>query len=215
VEQLVSEGMVHDVADLYSLTVGDLMPLEGFAEKKARSLVEAIQRSREQPLHRVLTGLGIRGVGTTVAQLLVEHYPTLHGLAKAPQEALEAVPGVGPHTARNVRQWFEADRNRDLIGKLERAGVHLAEQVLPREDEGVSHPLAGQTFVITGTLPSLSRGEATELIQSCGGKVTGSVSSKTTYLLCGESPGSKLAKAQQLGVPVIDENALRAMIGER
>lgn len=214
VEQLVNEGLVHDVADLYSLTVHDLLPLEGFAEKKARGLVDAIQRSTEQPLHRVLTGLGIRGVGTAVAQLLVEHYPSLAALAAAPQEALEAVPGVGPHTARNLKQWFHAARNRDLIAKLERAGVRLAAEVPAGEGAEALAPFAGKTFVITGTLPSLSRAEATELIQRHGGKVTGSVSSKTDYLLCGEDPGSKLAKAQQLGVPVIDESALRAMIGE-
>jgi DNA ligase (NAD+) len=215
VEQLVREDLVRDVADLYALTVHDLLPLEGFAEKKARSLVEAIQLSREQPLQRVLTGLGIRGVGTAVAQLLVEHYPALDALTTAPQEALEAVPGVGPHTARNVRQWFEAPRNRDLIAKLEQAGVRTVAEIPPVEGAEAMSPLTGQTFVITGTLPSLSRGEATELIQRYGGKVTGSVSSRTGYLLCGESPGSKLAKAQQLGVQVIDEDALRAMIGEK
>jgi DNA ligase (NAD+) len=215
VEQLVNEGLVRDIADLYSLAAGDLLPLEGFAEKKAQGLVEAIQRSKEQPLQRVLTGLGIRGVGTTVAQLLVEHYASLDALAAASQEDLETVPGVGPHTARSVRQWFEAARNRDLVQRLKRAGVGLTAEGPVGESGAESSPLAGQTIVITGTLPSLSRSDATELIQRHGGKVTGSVSSKTDYLLCGDNPGSKLAKAQQLGVPVIDEDALRAMIGQR
>jgi DNA ligase (NAD+) len=225
VEQLVGEGLVHDVADLYALHVEDLLPLEGFAEKKARSLVEAIQQSREQPLGRVLAGLGIQGIGATVAQLLVEHYPSLDALAAASMEELEAIPGMGPRTVQSLQLWFDAEHNRRLVAKLRLAGVRVAQDSLDRAQDGSAEVRAGRpvkdvgaladkTFVITGALPTLSRDEATELIREHGGRVTGSVSSKTDYLLCGEKAGSKLTKAQQLGVPVIDEGTLRAMIGE-
>lgn len=219
VEQLVEEGLVHDVADLYGLTVEQLLPLEGFAEKKARNLVEAIQASKAQPLARVLTGLGIRGIGTAVAQLCVDRYASLAELAAAPAEELEEVPGLGPHTAANVGQWFAAAHNQRLVAKLEQMGIRVAEE-RPAEpgDEGGGEALPalleGKSFVITGTLPTLTRSEAKALIQEHGGRVTGSVSGKTDYLLCGEKAGSKLAKAQQLRVPVIDERALREMLDQ-
>jgi DNA ligase (NAD+) len=212
VEQLVEEHLVQDVADLYTLQADTLMPLEGFAEKKARNLVDAIQSSKAQPLHRVLTGLGIQGVGTAVAQLLIERFPSFEALAAASAEELEAIPGMGPHTAQNVLQWFAHARNRKLIEKLGAAGVCVAEERPAEAAPAKSQPLSGYTFVITGTLPMLSRDEARELIQQHGGKVTGSVSSNTDYLVCGENAGSKLTKAQQLGVPVIDETTLRAML---
>jgi DNA ligase (NAD+) len=218
VEQLVDEGLVHDVADLYALRVKDVLPLEGFAEKKARNLVEAIQHSREQPLARVLTGLGIRGIGSAVAQLLVENYASLEALERAPAEELESILGMGPRTAENLKQWFAAEHNQRLLHKLRQAGIRLARE--PRIDaqdrrlvEMRAGALVGKTFVLTGTLPTLSRDEATALIQAHGGRVTGSVSAKTDYLLCGEKAGSKRVKAEQLGVPVIDEAALQALVG--
>jgi DNA ligase (NAD+) len=213
VEQLVEAGLVRDVASLYALTPGDLLPLEGFAETKANNVVEAIQASKRQPLGRVLAGLGIRGVGVTVAQLLVEAYPSLEALAGASPEALEAIPGVGPRIAESIAQWFASPRNEQLVAELESAGVRTTAEVVAAQSVPGSQPLDGYTFVITGTLPGLSRNEARDLIEAYGGKVTGSVSSNTDYLLCGASPGSKLTRAEQLGVPVIDEQALRAMIG--
>ena len=210
VEQLVHEGLVHDVADLYSLTVEDLLPLEGFAEKKARKLVDAIQASRSRPLYRVLAGLGIRGVGITIAQLLVEHYPSLAALAAASPEEIEAIPGMGPQTAHNIVRWFASEQNRMLVEKLDRAGVRVAEE---RVREPTAMPLAGKTFVITGTLPTLSRKEAKELIQRHGGKVTNSVSRRTDFVVRGDRPGSKLRKAQELGIAVIDEATLLDMVG--
>jgi DNA ligase (NAD+) len=216
VQQLIREGLVHDVADLYTLSVDDLLPLEGFAEKKARNLVEAIQRSKEQPLGRVVTGLGIQGVGAAVAQLLVAEYPSLEALSAAPAEDLEAIWGMGPRTVQNLQAWFAAEHNQRLVSKLRQAGLCIAEKhVESAVDSGKpqASALANKTFVITGTLPTLSRNEARDLIQQHGGRVTGSVSSKTDYLLCGEKAGSKLTKAQQLGVPVIDEAALRTLIG--
>jgi DNA ligase (NAD+) len=213
VEQLVEEGLVRDVASLYALAPEDLVRLEGFAEKKANNVVEAIQASKEQPLDRVLAGLGIRGVGVTVAQLLVEAYPSLEALAGASTDALEAIPGVGPRIAESVAQWFASPRNQHLIAELEAAGVRTRAEPAAAEVTPAAQPLEGYTFVITGTLPSLSRNEARDLIEAHGGRVTGSVSGNTDYLLCGEKPGSKRTKAEQLGVPVIDEQALRAMIG--
>ncbi|MBN1643086.1 MAG: NAD-dependent DNA ligase LigA [Anaerolineae bacterium] len=218
VEQLVAEGLVHDVADLYALALSDLVPLEGFAEKKAANVVAAIQRSREQPFQRVLTGLGIRGVGGTVAQLLVAHYPSFAALGAADAEALEAIPGMGPHTAHSVVQWFDHPHNQQLIDKLIQAGVRGAaepEAGRAQREPAPAQPLAGKVFVITGTLPTLSRSEAKALIEAHGGRVTGSVSGKTDYVLCGDQPGSKLTAAQQLGVTVIDEPDLRELIGER
>jgi len=216
VQQLIDEGLVHDVADLYALSAEGLLPLEGFAEKKAHNLVEAIQRSKEQSFDRVLTGLGIQGIGVAVAQLLVEQYPSLEALSAASAEDLESIRGMGPRTVQSLQRWLAAEHNQRLVSKLRQAGLYLTEEpragieaTLP--EQGVQ-TLAGKTFVITGTLPSLSRNEAQALILEHGGRVTGSVSSKTDYLLCGENAGSKLTKAQQLGVPVIDEETLKHII---
>jgi DNA ligase (NAD+) len=216
VEQLVSEGLVRDVADLYALSVEQLLPLEGFARKKAQNLVDAVQNSKAQPFSRVLAALGIQGVGVTIAQLLVEHFPSVKALTSASAQEIEAIHGMGEHTAQNIVQWFANERNRQLIENLETAGLRLVQERAARAGPSMTGaaalPLQGKTFVITGTLPTLSRNEAKALIQEYGGKVTGSVSSKTDYLLCGEKAGSKLSKARQLGVPVVDEESLREMI---
>ncbi|MBL7199104.1 MAG: NAD-dependent DNA ligase LigA [Anaerolineae bacterium] len=212
VEQLIDSGLVRDVADLYALTAQDLLPMEGFAEKKARNLVEAIQDSRQRPLGRVLTGLGIQGVGATVAQLLVERYPSLDALSASSGEEIESILGLGPHTAHSIIEWFSADHNRLLLEKLRQAGVRVTAEERAQQPERMTISLTGRAFAITGTLPTLSREEATELIQQHGGRVTGSVSAKTDYLLCGEKAGSKRTKAEQLGIQVIDEAALFDMI---
>jgi DNA ligase (NAD+) len=213
VEQWVEEGLVHDVADLYALTPADLVPLESFAERKAANVVEAIQASKAQPLDRVLAGLGIQGVGVTVAQLLVRAYPSFAALARASLDELTSIPGIGPRIGESIVQWFANPRHQQLIGKLEAAGVRTVAEPAAQPGLPATQPLAGCTFVITGTLPSLSRSEARELIEAHGGKVSSSVSGNTAYLLCGEKPGSKLRKAEQLGVPVIDEQGLRSMVG--
>ncbi len=216
VQQLIDEGLVYDVADLYALSVEDLLPLAGFAETKARNLIEAIQRSKEQSFDRVLTGVGIRGIGAAVAQLLAEEYLSLGALSSASAEELESIRGMGPRTVENVQRWFAAEHNQRLVHKLRQAGIRLAEGSRAGTQSVASErnvqTLAGKTFVITGTLPALSRNEARALIQEHGGRVTGSVSSKTDYVLCGENAGSKLTKAQQLGVPVIDKEALKQII---
>ena len=222
VEQLVDADLVHDVADLYAVKVEDLLQLEGFADKKARNLVAAIQDSKTQPLHRVLTALGIRSVGATVTQALVgpssvgcthpRRFPSLEALAAASSEDVQAIPGIGPHTAWNIIRWFAAEPNRALIRKLEAAGIRVRAEPARAAQPVGPLSLAGKTFVITGTLPTLSREQARELIEKHGGKVSESVSSNTDYLLFGEKPGSKLARAQTLAIPVIDEAALRSMV---
>lgn len=206
--QLVRAGLVHNVADLYFLKQEDLVGLEGFGEKKTEKLLKAIDESRTRPLPRILTALGIPSVGSTVSELVLEHLPTLEAVMNATQEELEEIPGLGPHTASAITGFFEEPRNRELVERLRAGGVSLQ----PEEKTLASEKLAGLTFVLTGTLPTLTRQEATELIESHGGRVTGSVSGKTSYVLAGENPGSKLAKAQKLGVPVIDEAAFRELV---
>lgn len=213
-EQFVREGLVGDVADLYYLEREQVLALEGWAEKSTDALFMALESSKTRPLARVLTALGIRGVGGTVAEMLVNHYPSIDALAGASAEELEAIEGMGPITAQRVVEWFQRSRHREIIGKLRDAGVRLKEEREEREDDRSDQPLAGLTFVITGTLPTLSRSDAKALIEAHGGKVVGSVSSKTSYLLVGESPGSKLRRAEGLGVPIIDEAALREMTGD-
>jgi len=208
VRQLVGAGLIHDVADLYALSSEQLLELEGFADKKAENLLAAIDASRARPLERVLTALGIPGVGGTVAVLLLQHYPTLDALAAATQEDIQQIHGMGPLTAASIAAFFAEPRNRELIEKLRAAGVRLEAE----QKQHASDRLAGLTFVLTGTLPGMTREEASTLIEANGGKVTGSVSSKTSYVVAGEAAGSKLDKAQQLGIPVIDEQGLRDLL---
>jgi DNA ligase (NAD+) len=209
-ELFVDQGFLHDVADIYYLTADQLLPLEGFADKKVENLLAAIETSKERPPARLLTALGIRGVGSTVAQLLMDQYHNLDALASASREELEQVPGIGPILAATVVDWFARKPNRQVVDKLKAAGVRTeAEVVKPAGPM----PLDGLTFVITGTLPTMSREQARSLIQAHGGRVTGSVSSKTDYLLAGERAGGKLARAEKLGIPVLDEAALLELIG--
>jgi DNA ligase (NAD+) len=205
---LVAEGLVRDPADLYTLGREELLALEGFADKSADNLLAAIEASKARPLDQVLAALGIRGVGGIVAQLLARHYHSLDALAETEQEALEAIEGLGPHTAGALVDWFARERNRAFVEKLRAAGVRLAQEAPARPAGG---PLEGLTFVITGTL-SRPRAEIARMIEQYGGKVTGSVSGNTDYLVAGESPGgSKYRRAQQLGTPVIDEAQLMAL----
>ena len=210
-EQFVKEGLLKDVADFYYLRREDILPLEGFAEKSTDNLLAAIEVSKDRPLWRLITALGIRFVGSTVAQLLTEHYSSVDELMAATQEELEVIEGLGPHTAGSIVEWFGRERHRALIEKLRRAGVRMEER--GEVGEEIPQTLVGLTFVITGTLPSMSRDEAKVLIERHGGKVTGSVSSKTDYLLVGEDPGgTKYNKARELGVPMIGEAELLGML---
>ncbi len=211
-ELFVELGFLGDVADIYSLGAGQLLPLEGFGEKKVTNLLAAIEASKERGPTRLLTALGIQGIGGTVAQVLMDHFGSLDTLAAASREEMEQIPGIGPKLADSVADWFARETNRRVVEKLKAAGVRTEVEVV--EVVG-PQPLEGLTFVITGTLPTMSREQAKAFIQEHGGKVTGSVSSKTDYLLAGEQAGSKLTKAEKLGVPVIDETSLREMVGSK
>jgi DNA ligase (NAD+) len=209
IEQLIAAGLVHDVADLYSLTVEQLTSLERFAEKSAENLVAAIDASRGQPLSRLLFGLGIRHVGQTAAQLLARHFGDMKTLAAATSEDILAVRGVGETIAHAVVAYFDDPSARALLKKLAGAGLTLDEPKAVASGAA----LAGMTFVITGTLPTMSRTQATELIESQGGRVTSGVSKATTAVVVGEDAGSKLDKARALGVETIDEAELRRRAG--
>jgi DNA ligase (NAD+) len=205
---LVEKGLVTDVADLFALKVEDLLGLEGFAEKKAENLLAGIAAAKDRPLSRLLTALGIRYVGGTVAEMLARHFGSLDALAAAGVEELQTIEGIGPRIAGAVVDWFSRPRHRQIVDKLRAAGVRLAEE---RPAPVGAQPLAGLTFVITGTL-SQPREEVAAWIEARGGKVTGSVSARTSYLVVGESPGgTKYRKAQELGVPMISEEQLRAL----
>jgi len=187
------------------------VPLEGFAAKRAENLIVAIDASRSRPLWRSLAGLGIVGVGAKVAQTLANHYFALDALLTVEAEALQEIEGIGPQIAESIVDYFSRPRHRELIERLGERGVSLEDA--PPQEQGATS-LGGLAFVITGTLPSMSREAAAALIQEHGGKVTGSVSGKTDYLVIGEKPGrSKYTKAEKLGVPVLDEAGLRALIG--
>jgi DNA ligase (NAD+) len=206
---LLDTGLVQRAPDLYQLTTEQLTGLEGFAEQSARQLVAAIDASRARPLSVVLFALGIRHVGKSVATLLARRFGTMIALAAASEEEIEAVPGIGPAIAEAVVQYFREPDNRRLVEDLAAAGVRMDE---PRSMSAAG-PLAGKSYVLTGTLPGLSRQEATDLIEQAGGRVTGSVSRKTDAVVAGEAGGSKLEKARELGIEIIDEAELRRRLG--
>jgi len=211
VEQLVEADLVKDVADLYSLRKDDLLSLEGFAEKKADNLIAAIDASRSQNLSRLLNALGIRGVGEVGAFDLARQFGDLDRLTSATLDELLQIEGVGPNIAQAVVDWFNSPSNQELLQRLKSAGVWPVEKETT-DRSTADLKLYGQTFVITGTLPNMSREEAKETIERYGGKVTNSVSSKTSYLLMGDNPGSKFNKAKELDVPILDEAGLRQLI---
>lgn len=212
VRQLLEAGLVTDEADLFSLTYEQLIDLEGYGEKKVQNLLASIDDARTRPLSRLIGALGIRGVGETTANLLTDYYASVAELANATSDALQTIPGLGPHTADAIVEWFAQPRNQRFVQKLREAGVQTERQMESRP--ATSEQLAGMTFVLTGTLPNLKRAEATDLIEQHGGRVTGSVSSKTNYVVAGEDAGSKLTKAQQLGIPILDEQQFLALVGE-
>jgi DNA ligase (NAD+) len=208
VDQLVDRGMVKSVADLYDLKAEDLASLERMGAKSAGNVVRNIENSKKNPLPRVLTALGIRFVGERTAVFLAEAFGGMARIASASLEELQQAEEVGPKVAESISRFFSEPRNQELVERLRAAGLRFTyESARPK-----SGPLQGLTFVLTGTLPSLSRDEAKRLIETAGGKVSGSVSGKTTYIVAGEDPGSKLAKAQELGVAVLNERQLLELV---
>ena len=200
-QQLIDSGLVRTAADLYGLTPEQLEPLERMGKKSARNAVEAIARSRDNDLWRLINALGIRQVGEKAAKTLAQRFSTMDALAAATEEELTAVDDVGPITARYLCQWMESPQSRDLLARLKAAGVNMS-----CKEEAHDSRFAGMTFVLTGALEKFTRDEAGEMIEKRGGKASGSVSKKTTYVVAGENAGSKLQKAQELGIPVLTED---------
>lgn len=207
---LTEIGMLHDIADIYYLNRDELLALEGFKDKKVDNLLNGVEASKAQPPERVLTALGIRFVGSVVASLLVNELGGIDELGAATAEQLQEIEGIGERTAVGITTWFADDRNRAILEKLRAAGLNFA-AAEPDAGAETADSFAGLTFVITGTLPTMSRNDAKAFIEAHGGKVTGSVSKKTDYLLAGEKAGSKLRKAESLGIPVLDETAVQAL----
>jgi DNA ligase (NAD+) len=207
VQQLLDRGLVKSVADLYSLTEEQLVDLERFAEKSARTLLAEIQDSKKRGLARVLMGLGIRFVGERTAELLAQEFGSIDSIMAAGAEELERVEEVGPRISEAILEFFSRPANRDLIESLRNADVDMTAEKKQRTAQ-----LTGLTFVLTGTLPMLTRDEAKQKIEAAGGKVSGSVSKKTNYVVAGEEAGSKLDKAHELKIPVVDENGLMNLL---
>ncbi|WP_269496272.1 NAD-dependent DNA ligase LigA [Castellaniella sp. S9] len=208
IEQLVDGGRVRTLADLYGLTALELSTYPRMGSKSAANLIEAIDQSRRPPLSRLLYALGVRHVGETTARDLARHFGSIDAVMAASEDELLAVPDVGPVVAASIRRFFSEVHNREVVAALRKAGVEPVAEAVPAGEK----PLAGKTLVLTGTLPSLSRDEATRMVLAAGGKVSGSVSRKTAWVVAGEEAGSKLAKAAELGVPVLDEAGLRALL---
>jgi DNA ligase (NAD+) len=208
VDQLVDRGMVEGVADIYDLTIEKLLTLERMGQKSAGNIILNIERSKKNPLPRVLAALGIRFVGERTAELLAEEFGGMDAIAAASLEDLQQAAEVGPKVAQSIHQFFREPRNSELVGRLRSAGLQFHhESARPR-----GGPLKGLTFVLTGTLPNLSREEAKRMIETAGGNVSGSVSRKTNYVVAGDDAGSKLAKARELGIKIVDEAGMLNLI---
>jgi DNA ligase (NAD+) len=211
IEQMVDAELVKSLPDLYRLGLANLVALERMGDKSAQNVLQAIEKSKTSTLPRVLFGLGIRHVGESTAKAFAKHFGSMDAIMNASLEQLQAVPDVGPVVAKSLRDFFDIPFNREVVEQLRACGLNW--------EEGVGSPhaaqiLAGQTFVLTGTLPTLSRDEAKDLIEAAGGKVTGSVSKKTNYVVAGAEAGSKLEKAQALGVAVLDEEGLKRLLND-
>jgi len=207
VTQLTERGLVKNVADIYQLTKKDLLSLDRFADKSAQNILDEIENSKKLPLERVIYGLGIRMVGERTAQFLAEHFGSMDAIANASVEELQQVNEVGPRIAESIAEFFSNPANRELVARLEKAGLAFKGKKKARGTK-----LAGKTFVLTGTLAHFTRDEAKKMIEDAGGKVTGSVSKKTDYVVAGTDAGSKLDKAKELGVAVIDEREMQDLV---
>jgi DNA ligase (NAD+) len=210
IAQMLERGMVHDFADLYRLNRGDLLTLEGFGELSANNLLAALEVSKQRPLSRVLYALGIRHVGTHAAQVIARHYRTMSKVCAADVAELAQVHGIGQTTAEAIANFMREPHNRQLVEKLEAAGLNMVEEVEQADEQ----PFAGLTFVVTGTLPGLSRKDASKFIETRGGRISGSVSKATNYVVVGDDPGSKFEKARELGIRILSEDELRALAHE-
>ena len=208
VNQLTDRGLVRNVADIYKLTKSDLLSLERMGDKSAQNVLDEIDNSRKLPLERVIYGLGIRFVGERTAQFLAEHFGSMDALMEATEEELQQVNEVGPRIAQSIAEFFAEAKNRDLVKKLREAGLRFSGK---KKERGTK--LAGKTFVLTGTLERYSRDQAKKMLEDAGGRVSGSVSKKTDYVIAGSDAGSKLDKAKELGIPVIGEKEMDELLG--
>jgi DNA ligase (NAD+) len=208
-DALIEAGLIRDPADLYSLTKEQLVGLERLADKSAENVLASIELSKTRPLNRVLHALGIRYVGDRTAEILAEQFGTMDALLAASREELIDTEGIGPKIGDSIYEFLHAERNLEIIDKLKKAGVNMSQ----RRSDAPSGPLAGTQWVITGTLERWSRLKAEARIKELGGRVADSVTKKTTHLVVGENPGSKLRRAQQLGVPVLDEAEFERIVG--
>ena len=209
VEKFIAENLISNVADIYDITAGEIMMLEGHQERSAKNLVEAIERSTQNDLSRLLFALGIRHIGQKAAKLLSEHFGDIDSIIAASEEEIAEIDGFGGIMAKSAAEFFSMTQTADLIERLKAAGVNMKSLKEKSDDQR----FAGLTFVLTGTLPTLSRKEATEIIENLGGKASSSVSKKTSYVVAGEETGSKLQKATDLGIPVITQDDLLKMAG--
>jgi DNA ligase (NAD+) len=208
--RFLDQGLITDPASIYDLSWERIAELEGFGETSARALTAEVERSKERPFGTVLYALGLPGIGYVNANALAEHFGSIDALLEADTEAITAVEGIGPVLAESLREELADEAILELIGRLRDRGLRFELSADERRAEG--GPLEDKTFVLTGTLPTLSRDEATKLIRAAGGKVTGSVSKNTDYLVAGDSPGSKLAKAEEVGTEILDEDGLRKLL---
>ena len=209
-EQMIAAGFLHSPADLYRLQKEDILSLERMGEKSAANLLAALNKSKQNPLSRLLFALGIPHIGAKAAKLLARQFPTMEALQNASADDMAAIDGFGSVMAVAVSEFFSLPGTAHLIGALRELGLNMEEPLEEKPAGGAD--LSGKTFVLTGTLPTLKRQEAAALIEKAGGKVSGSVSKKTSYVVAGEEAGSKLTKAQTLGIPILDEAALLAML---
>lgn len=210
VEKFISEGLISNVADIYDITAGEITALEGHQEKSANNLIEAIEHSKQNDLSRLLFALGIRHIGQKAAKLLSEHFGDIDSIAAASEDEISAIDGFGGIMAKSAVEFFSLSQTSDLIARLKAAGVNMKSLKEKSDDQRFK----GLTFVLTGTLPTLSRKEATDIIEGLGGKASSSVSKKTSYVVAGEEAGSKLQKANDLGIPVITQDDLMKMAQE-
>lgn len=210
VEKFISEGLISNVADIYDVTAGEITALEGHQEKSANNLIEAIERSKQNDLSRLLFALGIRHIGQKAAKLLSEHFGDIDSISAASEDEISAIDGFGGIMAKSAVEFFSLSQTSDLIARLKAAGVNMKSLKEKSDDQRFK----GLTFVLTGTLPTLSRKEATDIIEGLGGKASSSVSKKTSYVVAGEEAGSKLQKANDLGIPVITQDDLMKMAQE-